>query len=272
MRLTKLETKKKFNHLILMASLVGGLMLNPAMAQTSQERGLEIAKARKAANEGWNDSVAKTEMILRNKKGKESIRKMRIKTLEVDGDGDKGLTIFDQPRDVKGTAFLNFSHAVEPDEQWLYLPALKRVKRISSRNKSGPFMGSEFAYEDLSSFEIEKYQYNYLKDETVNGEDCVVVEQIPNDKNSGYTKLIVWVDKAHHRVQKIDFYDRKKSLLKTLTFAQYKQYLEKYWRPDQMTMVNHQSGKSTVLNNKGTTFRNGLKDKDFSKASLKRAK
>lgn len=271
MRLTKLANKK-INHLMLMASLVGGLMLNPAQAQTSQERGLEIAKARKAADKGWGDSVAKTEMILRNKKGKESIRKMRLKSLEVQGDGDKGLTIFDQPRDVKGTAFLNFSHAIEPDEQWLYLPALKRVKRISSRNKSGPFMGSEFAYEDLSSFEIEKYQYNYLKDETVNGEDCFVVEQTPNDKNSGYTKLQVWIDKSHYRVQKIDFYDRKKSLLKTLTFADYKQYLDKYWRPDMMTMVNHQSGKSTILKNKEMTFRTGLEDRDFNKASLKRAK
>lgn len=271
MRLTKLANKK-FNHLVLMASLVGGLMLNPAMAQTSQEKGLEIAKARKASDQGWGDSVAKTEMILRNKSGAQSVRKMRLKSLEVDGDGDKGLTIFDQPRDVKGTAFLNFSHAVVPDEQWLYLPALKRVKRISSRNKSGPFMGSEFAYEDLSSFEIEKYQYNYLKDETVNGEDCFVVEQTPNDKHSGYTKLQVWIDKSHYRVQKIDFFDRKKSLLKTLTFAEYKQYLDKYWRPDVMTMVNHQSGKSTILKNKEMKFRTGLKDKDFSKASLKRAK
>ena len=267
-----LPSKKTFSSFVVLASLVGGLLTTPVMAQTSQEKGLEIAKARKASDEGWGDSVAKTEMTLRNKRGGTSVRKMRLKSLEIDGDGDKGLTIFDQPRDVKGTAFLNFSHAVEPDEQWLYLPALKRVKRISSRNKSGPFMGSEFAYEDLSSFEIEKYEYNYIKDETVNGEDSFVIEQTPNDKHSGYTRLMVWIDKSHYRVQKIDFYDRKNALLKTLSFSEYKQHLDKFWRAHLLSMINHQSGKSTDFRTLELEFRTGLKDKDFNKASLKRAK
>lgn len=271
LRLSKAR-KKTFSGLIVLASLVGGLLTTPVMAQTSQEKGLEIAKARKASDEGWGDSVAKTEMTLRNKRGGTSVRKMRLKSLEVDDDGDKGLTIFDQPRDVKGTAFLNFSHAIEPDEQWLYLPALKRVKRISSRNKSGPFMGSEFAYEDLSSFEIEKYEYNYIKDETINGEDSFVIEQTPNDKHSGYTRLMVWIDKSHYRVQKIDFYDRKDALLKTLSFSEYKQHLDKFWRAQLLSMVNHQSGKSTDFRTLELKFRTGLKDKDFNKASLKRAK
>ncbi|MEF1210845.1 outer membrane lipoprotein-sorting protein, partial [Vibrio alginolyticus] len=144
-----------------------------------EAKGLEIAQERKARDEGWGDSVATMQMILRNAQGESSTRLMRLQSLEVDGDGDKGLTIFDEPRDVKGTAFLNHSHTVGADDQWLYLPALKRVKRISSRNKSGPFMGSEFAYEDLSSFEIEKYRFNYLKDDSINGQDVFVVEQIP---------------------------------------------------------------------------------------------
>ena len=117
--------------------------------------------------------------------------------------------MFDKPRDVKGTAFLSFSHAVGADDQWLYLPALKRVKRIASRNKSGPFMGSEFAYEDLSSFEVEKYTYKFLRDETCEGGTCYVVEQYPVDKNSGYTRRVVWLDHNEYRVWKIDFYDRK---------------------------------------------------------------
>lgn len=83
------------------------------------------------------DSIATMEMILKNAQGESSTRLMRLKSLEVEGDGDKGLTIFDQPRDVTGTAFLNHSHTIGADDQWLYLPALKRVKRISSRNKSG---------------------------------------------------------------------------------------------------------------------------------------
>jgi hypothetical protein len=258
--------------LLAVTTLLAGLITPIANAQTSIEKGLQLATERKARDIGWGDSVATTTMLLRNKNGDQSIRKMRLKTLEVNGDGDKGLTVFDQPRDVKGTGFLNFSHAIKPDEQWLYLPALKRVKRISSRNKSGPFMGSEFAYEDLSSFEIEKYDYNYIKDERVNDLDCYVVEQTPNDKYSGYTKLIVWIDKVHYRVQKIDFYDRKKSLLKTLTFSEYKQYLNKYWRSHKFAMINHQTGKSTDFTTQELKFHTGLKSKDFSKASLKRAR
>ena len=211
-------------------------------------------------------------MILRNKQGQESTREISQKSLEIADDGDKSLSVFNHPRDVKGTAFLSFSHAVGNDDQWLYLPALKRVKRISSRNKSGPFMGSEFAYEDLSSFEIEKYTYKYLGDEACEGGTCYMVEQYPVDKNSGYTRRVVWLDHDEYRLWKIDFYDRKDSLLKTLTYHNYNQYLDKHWRPDTMKMVNHQSGKSTDLNFHGYAFKTGLDDGDFNTNALKRAR
>ena len=116
-----------------------------------KERGLWVAQQIDQEDEGFVNQVSEATMTLRNKQGQESTRRMTIKSLEVAGDGDKSLTIFSSPRDVKGTAFLSFTHALEPDDQWLFLPALKRVKRISSNNKSGPFMGSEFAYEDISS-------------------------------------------------------------------------------------------------------------------------
>lgn len=235
-------------------------------------KGLEIATERKARDEGWGDSVATMQMLLKNAQGESSSRLMRLKSLEVRDDGDKGLTIFDEPRDVKGTAFLNHSHTTEADDQWLYLPALKRVKRISSRNKSGPFMGSEFAYEDLSSFELEKYQFNYLKDENLNGTQSFVLEQIPTDKNSGYTKQIVWLDQAHYRPIKVEFYDRKGDLLKTLEFSDYKLYLDRYWRAHKMAMRNHQTGKSTLLTTSDLAFHTGLKESDFQKNVLKRVK
>ena len=257
-----------------LSSIVVGISLlsTPVFAQTPEEKGLAIAEERKARDLGWGDSISQAEMILRNAQGQETIRKMRLKSLEVENDGDKALTIFDQPQDVKGTAFLSFSHATTPDDQWMYLPALKRVKRIASRNKSGPFMGSEFAFEDLSSFEVEKYSYQYLRDELFNGEDTFVVESDPVDKYSGYTKQVNWIDKAHYRPLKIEFYDRKGSLLKTLTFSDYKLYLDKYWRADKMSMVNNQTGKSTDFITKELIFKTGLKDKDFNKATLKRAK
>jgi len=152
------------------------------------------------------------------------------------------------------------------------LPALKRVKRISSRNKSGPFMGSEFSFEDLSSFEIEKYTYQYLGDELVDGMDSFKVAQFPTDENSGYTKRIVWVDKQEYRIIKVEFYDRKKSLLKTLSYNDFKLYLDKYWRANTSNMVNHQSGKSTELKWNNYEFKTGLNDADFSRNSLKRVR
>jgi hypothetical protein len=112
------------------------------MAEDSRQKGLEVARAARAYDKGFTDYTANMIMTLKNKAGDTAKRFIRIRTLEVEGDGDKSLSIFDEPADVKGTAMLTYAHGLEPDDQWLYLPALKRVKRISSRNKSGPFMGS----------------------------------------------------------------------------------------------------------------------------------
>lgn len=243
-----------------------------ALAETAEEKGLAIAKEADRRDTGWQDQTANLKMVLRNRHGEESIREIRSKTLEVEGDGDKALSIFDNPRDVKGTAFLSYTHAIKPDEQWLYLPALKRVKRISSNNKSGPFMGSEFAYEDLSSQEIEKYTYKYLGDESVDGRDCFVIERFPQYKHSGYTRLVTWLDKETYRPLKIEFYDRKQALLKTLTYAGYQQYEGKFWRPDAMKVINHQTSKSTELFWQDYRFKTGLSDRDFDRNSLKRAR
>ncbi len=256
-----------------LATVALALVANVSFALTPEEqKGLDISVEAKNRDIGWQDSTADMLMLLRNKQGQESIREIKIKSLEIDNDGDKSLTIFNKPRDVKGTAFLSFSHPVEADEQWLFLPALKRVKRISSRNKSGPFMGSEFAFEDLSSFEVEKYRYKYLAEEEVNGIMTFKIEQYPVDENSGYTKRVVWLDKLEYRAQKIEFYDRKNDLLKTLHFTQYKQYLNKYWRADVQNMINHQSGKSTELRWTNYQFKTGLKESDFNRNSLKRAR
>ena len=243
-----------------------------AFAQTPEEKGLDIAKQAKLKDEGWQDSSADMLMILRNTQGEESIREIEIKSLEIADDGDKSLTIFNKPRDVKGTAFLSFSHPVAADDQWLYLPALKRVKRISSRNKSGPFMGSEFAFEDLSSFEVEKFTYKYIAEEELDGMKVHKVEQYPVDENSGYTRRVIWLDTVELRPYKIEFYDRKNSLLKTLTFEGYALYLEKFWRPAKQVMINHQNGKSTELQMNNYKFKSGLSDSDFNKNALKRAR
>jgi hypothetical protein len=243
-----------------------------AGSPSPDQRGLEIAREWERRDAGFGDWTAELTMTLRNRHGQESSREMRTRTLEVEEDGDKSLVIFDRPRDVQGTAFLTFSHATGSDDQWLYLPALKRVKRIATNNKSGPFMGSEFSYEDISSQEVEEYAYRYLGDEALEGVQTHVVEQVPVDRNSGYSKLLTWRDTEHLRTLKVDFYDRKGELLKTLTYEDYRRYLDRFWRADVMRMVNHQTGKSTDLEWRGYEFQSGLTDRDFDRNSLKRVR
>ena len=241
-------------------------------AETPEEQGLAIAQEADLRDSGYVAYANDVKMILRNKHGKESIREIRSKTLEVEDDGDKSLTVFDHPRDVKGTALLSFTHKEGPDDQWLYLPALKRVKRIASDNKSGPFMGSEFAYEDITSQEVEKYTYKFIKDDRLNDMDVFVFERYPVDKKSGYTRQIIWMDKEHYKERKIEYYDRKNVLLKTLVFTDYNLYLDKYYRAHDMYMVNHQTSKSTRLLQSNFNFDVELTDRDFDKNSLKRAR
>ena len=243
-----------------------------AQAATPEEIGLEIAKESDRRDLGFGDSFAVLKMILSNRHGQKSTRELRIQTLEVPdpNQGDKTLTIFDHPRDIEGTAFLSFTKILDPDDQWLYLPALKRVKRISSANKSGPFVGSEFAYEDLLSFEVAKYDYRWLRDEPCGELTCFVVERFPLYENSGYTRQTVWIDQAEYRIMRTEFFDRKETLLKTLVLTDYKEYLGQYWRAHRLVMENHQTGKATELRFDSYEFRKGLSDTNFNPNRLKR--
>ncbi|MEN8145702.1 MAG: outer membrane lipoprotein-sorting protein [Gemmatimonadota bacterium] len=257
------------------AAMAAVIFASPALAQTAnEETGREIAEEADRHDLGWGDNASTMRMVLRNRNGDESVRELRRQALEnnVEGEGDKSLIVFDAPRDVTGTALLSHTKILDPDDQWLFLPALKRVKRISSSNKSGPFVGSEFAYEDLVSQEVEKYDYNFLREETCGELECFVVERYPLYENSGYTKQVVWWDKDEYRIQRIDFYDRKDSLLKTLTYSDYRSYLGEYWRPDLMAMENHQNGKSTDLVFAEWQFASGLSEGELTPSRLRRAR
>lgn len=254
---------------VAMSLLASGI----AQAETPEEKGYNITAEAEKRDDGFGDNESDMLMILKNKQEATSEREMAVKALEGKGEeGDKSLIVFLSPRDQKGTALLTHQHKDRDDDQWLYLPALKRVKKIASSKKSGPFMGSEFSFEDIGGQSIEDYTYKYLRDETYDGQDCFVVESYPVDKNSGYTKIQSWVDKEHYRTLKAEFYDRKDSHLKTLTANGFTLYEDKYWRPDELLMVNHQTGRSTVLKQSNMKFKTGLSDSDFNKNSLKRAR
>lgn len=263
---------------ILSRAALGTLLLFPVVAQSlraaplDEERGYQIATEWDRRDSGWKSQEAELRMTLRNRQGQESTRELRSSSLEVKDDGDKLLIVFEEPRDIKGTNFLTFTHKSGPDDQWIYLPALKRIKRIASNNKSGPFVGSEFAYEDLTSQELEKYTYRFLREELLGGRETYVVERIPVDNASGYTRQEVWYDKQTFRPEQIQYYDRKGDLLKTWHFSKYKVYLGQFWRADEMLMENHQTGKSTELVWRNYQFQTGLTERDFDRNSLRRVR
>lgn len=232
---------------------------------------LEIAKKSKQNTSGFKYSKNILQMILVDINKNESIREIESWTKEGDEkNGDLTLIEFKKPLDVKGVKFLTHEKLDANNDQWLYLPALKRVKRISSSNKSGSFMGSEFSYEDISSREIEKYNYqdkaNIIK---FNEEDVYVYERYPKDENSGYTKLVVYTSKDEFLTLRIDYYDRKNELLKTANYT-WKGKINNTYRVSKISMENFQNKKSTILNYLFDEINISLDDSLFTKRTLQR--
>ena len=277
------------SHKSFLGVMVGALAMAGAIAQAAAQptsfeddpvakgdtpesiKGYEIAARSDRTDYGFGDSQVDAIMILRNAAGQTSERSLSFKTLEKENEsvGDKSLVVFNSPRDVQGTALLSHAKILEPDDQWLFLPALKRVKRIASANKSGPFVGSEFAFEDFTITELNKFIYAYLREETVDGVAMDVVERFPRYERSGYSKQVSWIDQEVYQARKVEFYDRRGDLLKTLTLSDYREY-DGVWRAHKFTMVNHKTNKETDLVYSDFKFKTGLTDADFVRGVLER--
>ncbi len=240
-------------------------------SQSPEEKGLLIAKSYKKANTGFKDFQASVEMIINSRGSQKKQMYFQLKVLETNG-GDKSLFKFNRPKSVKGTAFLSFTQRIGEDEQWIFLPSLKRVKRISSPNKSASFMGSGLSYEDLNSFELEKFSYKFLRNEVFSNENFKVVRQVPQYENSGYKYIDVWYNTSKNIIGKMVFYDRKESLLKTLTYSNRRLFQNKFWKARMVSVENHQTGETTVLNFTNFRFNTGLTNKNFNKNSLRRSR
>ena len=246
-------------------------------AQTNEEKGLSIVEKSIDLDKGFIDVSSEGVMLLRDKSGNESVREFKNLTFEEQDDnlGNKGIIVFTTPRDIRGTALLTHDN-IEPkdDDQWLYLPALKRTKRISSSNRTGKFVSSEFSYEDLTTDEPKDYYFLWLEDASCPTDEtltCHVIEAKPKNKKSGYSKRLVFIDNEHFRYQKISFFNRRGDLEKELSFLGYQQYLDKFWRADILDMVNVQTGKSTSLQWNNYQFQQGLELSDFEPEKLKNA-
>ena len=234
-------------------------------------KGLAIAQAAKDRDKGFSSYMASAKMILRDRSGTENVRDFIAKALQIEGDGDRTSIAFASPLDIKGMTLLTHAHTNRDDDQWLYLPASSRTRRIASSSRSGSFASSEFSYEDLVGHSIEKNDYAYLRDEPCPGaptRTCYVNEQRPKDPESGYKRMVGWLDSEDYRTYKVDYYDRSNALLKTLESTNFKLHEGKYWRPMKMVMTNHRTGKSTVMQWASYDFAIKLKKNDMESFSL----
>lgn len=232
----------------LKALLLAFVLTGTAQAQPDPSaRGLQIAEEMTRRDNDFRSYRVDMEMTLRDRQGQSSSRRIRAAVLEVEADGDKHRLSFDTPPDLRGTVFLSFAHAARNDDQWLYLPSMKRTRRIASESKAGSFMGSEFAFEDMTALELEKFTYKHLADEAIDSRPAFKIERVPRYEGSGYTRQVVWVDAERYVPLKIQFYDRRDGLQKTLTYAGYGLYENRFWKPAGMSMENHQNGKSTLI-------------------------
>lgn len=260
---------KKISNLLFLLALSFSSNL---YAETPEEKGLRLAKTFEEANNGFVGESGKTELILIDAHGQKVTRIMRGKSKEVKGDGDKSISIFENPKDVKGTKMLTWSHKSKDDQQWLFLPSVRRVKKISSKNKSASFMGSEFSYEDLGSQEVEKYEFKWLKETKLAGEDCHVIQRTPTYK-SGYSRQVSYISKKYNNPMKVEYFDRKNQLLKVALFEGYKKHVVKgktIYRPTQIKMDNVQTKKKSIFSWKERKIGVSFGDNVFRKNNLKR--
>lgn len=270
------ETRLTFALTLALAATVGVTALaEPPVAQaTADGRTImdKVAQARRVAG-----SEAVVEMSIINKKGQARTRKLTMATkLFEGGKTEKRIYRFLSPADVEGTGVLVFDYEDKADDVWVYLPALRKTRRIVSSQRSKSFMGSEFSYGDLNIPELDDYTYSVAGQESEGGESCWVIEAKPKDakvaKDEGYSRKRYWVSKSSYAVRKGSYYDLDGDLLKELRTKDIKllDSKNKRYRAMHMEMTNKQNGRRSVFKSEKVTFAPETKDDYFTTRYLER--
>ncbi|MEE9430793.1 MAG: outer membrane lipoprotein-sorting protein [Melioribacteraceae bacterium] len=209
-------------------------------------------------------------MTLTNSSGKERVRKIKQFTKDF-GEVEKKIMFFVKPADIKNTSFMTWSFDEEgkADDQWIYLPALKKTKRISSDSKSDYFMGSDFTYDDLGDRQPSQDTHTILREEKLNDEDCYVIESTPKDEDYMYSKTITWIIKDKWIGLKKDFYDEDEDLLKTLTVDKYED-INGFFIITHTEMKNEQKDHRTIMDLKNVKINSGISKSKFSERMMTR--
>ena len=208
-------------------------------------------------------------MTLVNKNGRQRIRKVESFSKDF-GKDKKSVMVFKKPADVSGTAFLNWEYddPGREDDKWLYMPAMKKVRRISGASKNEYFMGSDFTYDDMGDRNVEEDNHTLLGEETVDGHACWKIESVPIDPKDMYTRKVLWVYKAADMVIKAEYYD-KDGLLKKYNALDFKQQ-DGFWTLFRSQMDNVSRNHKTIMSVSSVQYNSGIKDGLFRVASIQR--
>ncbi len=227
--------------------LLAGFTLNAA------EDAFKIAeKAEDAVRVKGSEFVAT--MIIINSRGDKRVRKIASITKLVNkGITEKKLIRFLSPADVKGTGLLTYDYKKKDDDMWLFMPALRKSRRIVSSEKSKSFMGSEFSYSDMSPPNLDDFHFKLLGEEKAAGELCWKIEMTPKNEDvadeNGFSKKISYIAKKDNVIRKSVYYDLDGTLHKVLTVKSLKEIDKRNhkYRLTHMIMVNKQDGRKSIL-------------------------
>jgi hypothetical protein len=218
-----------------------------------------------------SDRQSEMEMILISKKGK--TRERQIRSFSKDyGEDSKSVMVFDKPADVKGTGFLSWEYDDEDkdDDRWLYMPAMKKVRRISGSSSNDYFMGSDFTYDDMGDRNVDEDEHTLLREEEVEDNPCWVVQSIPKDDDSDYIKKIVWIRKDINFAVKAEYYD-KTGLMKILTIKDIRP-IDGIWTAHEFFMDNLRKKHQTQLIISNIVYDQGLNDNLFTVSAIERGR
>ena len=216
-----------------------------------------------------DDQTSDLTMTLINKSGDQRVRKIKQFTKDL-GDLEKSIMFFLSPADVKNTSFMSWAYdSDQSDDQWIYLPALKKTKRISSDSKSDYFMGSDFTYDDLGDRKLEDDTHKLLREETIDGKECYVIESLSKDEDYMYSKTMVWVNKSNFIGVKKEFYDEDEDLLKVLAIKEVEE-ISGIWVITNSEMKNVQKNHRTTMVLNNIQINTGMSESKFSERMMMR--
>ena len=250
--------------------MILSLILLPAITISGAElTGLQIVDNVYNRDTG-KDSKGNLTMSLINSQGNERVRTIK-QFIKDFGKVEKKIMFFMSPADVRNTSFVNWSYTEEgkDDDQWIYLPALKKVKRISSSSKSDYFMGSDFTYDDLGDRQPEADTHKLIREEKFKGEQCYVVESVPKDEEYMYSRTVTWIIKDKWIGLKKEFYDEDEDLLKILSVKKFEK-IEGLWIILHSEMVNVQKKHTTKMELSEVKINSGIPDRQFTERMMKR--